>query len=392
VNRRLALLGAAALVLSSAATAGVAVAAPAASGVTHRNVRVCAAPAAGSAACHAIRHEFLDRHGKPTPPPKGDAGGYNAASLRDAYNVPSSTTHPTVAIIDAYHLPTALPDLNAYRAANSLPAVSASSTPFFKQVDQRGGTAYPAADTGWGQEIALDIEMVTAMCPNCNILLVEADSAYFSDLRAAVAYAASVTGVMAISNSYGGGETSPMAEYDQSAKNIIVTASTGDNGYGVSSPASFPSVTAVGGTSLVRTSNGFAETAWSGAGSGCARYTAKPAYQNGVDTGCSRRAVADVSAVADPNTGVAVYDSYNSPGWMVFGGTSASAPIIAGVFALDGNGGRTSDLYAAASTSFQDVTSGSNGRCGRTSPQLCNARSGWDGPTGLGTPNGTSAF
>jgi hypothetical protein len=391
VSRRAALFGAA--VALATASAGVAVAAPSPSGVTHRNVHVCDKPAAGAAGCHAIRHETLDAHGKPAPPPTGDPNGYDAASIRDAYNLPTGTGNPTVAVVDAYHLPNSASDLNTYRAANGLSAMSGTTTPWFKVVNQRGDASpLPAANTGWGQEIALDIEMVSAACPNCNILLVEADSAYFSDLRVAVAEAGNTPGVVAISNSYGGSESSPMPEYNQSGKDIAVTVSTGDSGYGVQSPASFPFVTAVGGTSLVRTSGGgFAETAWKGAGSGCARYTAKQPYQDNTNTGCARRAVADVSAVADPNTGVAVYVSYNSSGWLVFGGTSASAPIIAGVYALDGNGGGVADLYGAGS-SYNDVTRGANGKCGRTAPQLCTAGAGWDGPTGLGTPNGLGAF
>jgi subtilase family serine protease len=408
VNRRLALLGAAAMVVSSAATAGVAVAAPSASGVTHRNVRVCAAPTAGSAACHAIRHEFLDRHGKPTPPPTGDAGGYKAAALRAAYNLPTGVGNPTVAIVDAYHLPTAFNDVNVYRtetgAGPALSLYSGSSTPqpWFRQVSQRGDTAYPSADTGWGQEIALDIEMVSAICPNCNILLVEADSPTFSNLATAVNWAAGQSGVLAISNSYGGSEFSPIAAYDQRARGIAVTVSTGDSGYGVQSPASFPYVTAVGGTSLTHSGSTYAESAWSGAGSGCARYTDAVAWQSGVIKNCTKRGLADVSAVANPNTGVAVYDSYPDQGagnWMVFGGTSASAPIIAAVYALDDTKDSTASYsqnqsavtYLNRAGNFRDVTTGSNGRC-RTAPALCTAGTGWDGPTGLGSPNGIGAF
>ena len=135
------------------------------------------------------------------------------------------------------------------------------------------------------------------------------------------------------------------------------------------------------------------ETAWSGAGSGCSAYVSKPSWQ--IDPGCSRRTVADVSAVADPSTGVAVYDSYayqGQKGWFVVGGTSASAPIVASVYALAGN--VSSLTYAsgpyANTSSLNDVTSGSNGSCAGT--YLCTAVAGYDGPTGLGTPIGTGAF
>jgi subtilase family serine protease len=152
-------------------------------------------------------------------------------------------------------------------------------------------------------------------------------------------------------------------------------------------------VVAVGGTSLSRASNtrGWSESAWSGAGSGCSTRNANPGWQTG--TSCGNKANADVSAVADPNTGVSVYDTYrlHPGGWLVFGGTSVSAPIIAAVYALAGNTASiTANAYPYSHTSsLFDVTSGSNGNCGTF---LCTARAGWDGPTGLGTPNGTGAF
>jgi subtilase family serine protease len=234
--------------------------------------------------------------------------------------------------------------------------------------------------------------MVSAICPNCNLLLVEANSASFADLGAAVNTAAT-HGAIAISNSYGGSDSSAQSAYNHPG--IAITASTGDNGYGVESPASYPTVTAVGGTSLSKATNsrGWSETAWSGAGSGCSRYNAKPSYQQGVNTQCSNRAIADVSAVADPNTGVSVYDStpyQGSSGWMVFGGTSVSSPIIGSIYALAGKGDGPAASYAHPGA-LNDVTSGRNGRCNRT-PVLCTAGTGWDGPTGLGTPNGVGAF
>ncbi len=154
-------------------------------------------------------------------------------------------------------------------------------------------------------------------------------------------------------------------------------------------------MTAVGGTSLNRASNtrGWSETTWSGAGSGCSAYDPKPSWQT--DGGCTRRTVADVSAVADPNTGVSVYDSYSyqgRSGWLVFGGTSVASPIIASVYALAGNAASVnygSYPYSHTSSLF-DVTSGSNGSCGGT--YLCTAGTGYDGPTGNGTPNGTGGF
>lgn len=252
--------------------------------------------------------------------------------------------------------------------------------------------SYPRTDTGWSQEAALDLDMASAMCPNCGILLVEATSNSFSNLAAAVNTAAGL-GAHVISNSYGGGESgssSYASAYDHSG--VAITVSSGDSGYGVQFPASARTVTAVGGTSLTRSSNsrGWTETVWSGAGSGCSTVYAKPTWQ--LDAGCAKRTVADVSAVADPNTGVAVYGPVNRTrsGWLVFGGTSVAAPLIGGVYGVNGgNVAYGSDPYSHASALF-DVTSGSNGSCGGT--YLCTAVVGYDGPTGLGTPGGTTAF
>jgi subtilase family serine protease len=208
-------------------------------------------------------------------------------------------------------------------------------------------------------------------------------------------------GANAISNSYGGGEFSGEASYENAYYNhpgIAVTVSSGDSGYGVQFPASSRRVVAVGGTSLRTAANsrGWTENAWSGAGSGCSRFITKPTWQT--DTGCARRTVADVSAVADPNTGVAVYDSYGSSGganWFVFGGTSVAAPIIAGVYGLAHNSSSTDypvRFAYANRTALFDVTSGSNGNCPARNAYFCRAVAGYDGPTGLGTPNGIGGF
>jgi DNA-binding transcriptional ArsR family regulator len=172
----------------------------------------------------------------------------------------------------------------------------------------------------------------------------------------------------------------------------VITASAGDSGYGSQVPAAFNTVTAVGGTTLKRASNtrGWSETVWSATGSGCSGFIAKPGWQT--DTGCKKRTISDVSADANPSTGVAVYDTFNERGWLVFGGTSVSSPIIASVYALAGNAASvTYGSYAYSHrTGLYDVTSGSNGSCGGS--YLCTAKVGYDGPTGLGTPKGTSAF
>ncbi len=177
---------------------------------------------------------------------------------------------------------------------------------------------------------------------------------------------------------------------------MAITASSGDSGFGVEYPAASQFVTAVGGTTLTRASNsrGWTETAWSGAGSGCSAFETQPSWQHSntnITAHCSRRAVADVSAVANPSTGVDVYDSYREPGWLVFGGTSVASPIIASIYALAGNAASVTygSFPYSHTSSLNDVTSGSNGSCGN---DLCTAGTGWDGPTGLGTPNGTGGF
>ena len=237
--------------------------------------------------------------------------------------------------------------------------------------------------------------MASAICPNCKILLVEASSNSFANLAAAVDEAANL-GASVISNSYGGSEYASEIT-DQAHFNhpgIAITASSGDNGFGVEFPASSQFVTAVGGTTLKRdgSARGFSETVWSGAGSGCSMLVSKPSWQT--DAGCPRRTVADVAAVADPNTGVAVYDTFrlHPGGWLVFGGTSVASPIIASVYALSGNA--SSIFYGSYSyshlSSVFDVVSGSNGTCGGS--YLCTGAAAYDGPTGNGTPNGTGSF
>jgi subtilase family serine protease len=380
----------AAVAAASLSTVGIASAStPAAASHAH-SAKVCAAPVKGYAACHA--KVVLDSTGKPAV--TATPAGLGPADIRSAYALTASSSGGrTVAIVDAYNDPTAEADLGVYRSQFGLSACTTANG-CFRKVSQTGSTtSLPKNDAGWATEISLDLDMVSAACPDCKILLVEAASNSFANLGTAVNYAATQAGVVAISNSYGGGDSAGTSAYNHPG--IAVTASTGDGGYGVESPASFGTVVAVGGTSLRKATNtrGWTETAWSGAGSGCSTLNAKPSWQTAV-TQCSGKANADVSAVADPNTGVSVYDStlyQGRSGWQVYGGTSASSPIIASVYALSGNtaGYPASYTWAHASGLF-DVTSGSNGTC---SPAIwCNATTGWDGPTGLGTPNGTSAF
>jgi subtilase family serine protease len=364
---------------------------------TERSCAVATAP--GQMACKALKvTSGVDslavsaRSKRPAATPSG----YGPSDLRSAYGLPSSGgSGATVAIVDAYDDPNAEQDLATYRSTYGLPECSTADG-CFRKVGQSGTSSLPSADAGWAEEISLDLDMVSATCPQCHILLVEADSSSMGDLGESVNTAVSL-GAKYVSNSYGGGESSADSSYDSSYfdhPGVAITVSSGDSGYGPEYPAASRYVTAVGGTSLTKdsSSRGWTDAVWSGAGSGCAAYDAKPSWQT--DGDCAERTIADVSAVADPATGVAVYDTYASDsGWEVFGGTSASSPIIASVYALAGTpsaGSYPASFPYAHTGSLNDVTSGSNGSC--SGSYLCGGASGYDGPSGLGTPHGTDAF
>ncbi|MFE4966005.1 peptidase S8 [Streptomyces sp. NPDC056660] len=333
--------------------------------------------------------------------------GYSPTNLRAAYGLTSAAASngsgETIAIVDAYNDPNAETDLATYRSYYGLSACTTANG-CFKKVSQTGSTtSLPSSDAGWSEEISLDLDMASAICPNCNILLVEATSATMANLGTAVNEAVTL-GAKFVSNSYGGSESSSDTSYDSSYFNhtgVAITVSAGDSGYGAEYPAASKYVTSVGGTKLATssTTRGWTETVWKtssteGTGSGCSAYDAKPTWQT--DTTCTKRMISDVSAVADPATGVSVYDSYGvTAGWYTFGGTSVSAPIIAGVYALAGtpsSGSYPAKFpYSYAGTSYlNDVTSGNNGTC--TTSYYCTATTGYDGPTGWGTPEGVTAF
>ena len=372
----------------------------------HRTARLCGTATAGRVACFAIRQTdtvqpagVTARGVSPSTPP----GGYGPSTLAAAYKLDQTKgSGQVVAIVDAYDNPNAESDLAIYRSQYGLPPCTTANG-CFRKVNQSGSsTGLPAANAGWAGEIALDLDMVSASCPQCHILLVEATSSYLDDLGTAVNRAVTM-GAKYVSNSYGAPEFSSEASFDTSYylhPGVAITASSGDSNYGPSYPATGASVTAVGGTSLTTAGNarGWTETVWKntttqGTGSGCSGYVGKPAFQAKVTTGCVNRAEADVSAVSDPNTGLAVFNTYGASGWEVYGGTSAAAPIIASVYALAGTPGaaETPNTYPYLHlANLNDVTSGNNGTC---SPAvLCTAGTGWDGPTGLGTPNGSAAF
>lgn len=383
----------------------------------------CATPAPGHMACQAIVDTGLHWTGRAwttsagaeastktappqTTPDTGQPAPFMAADLRDAYRLPSGLLggRQTIAVVDAYDAPRIEADLAEYRAANGLPPCD-DDFPCFDKVNQRGEHGdYPPPNRGWALEASLDVQMASAICPNCKVVLVEADDNTFASLAAAEDEAAAL-GADMISNSYGAieqpGELDLAEHYDHPG--IAITVSSGDAGFGASVPAAFASVTAVGGTTLYRDDSlhGWSELGWRGAGSGCSAYVRRPAWQH--DGLCRMRAMADVAAVADPSTPVAVYDTYTYPGWVAVGGTSAAAPIVAGVYALAGNAGtigqgaswlyhhrrRLSDVTAGPS-SWSNIAPRSNGSCGGS--YLCTTRRGYDGPTGWGSPNGIGGF
>jgi len=346
-------------------------------------------------------------------------GAYDPCYLDSAYNVASAAaTHgggagQIVAIVDAYSDPNVTANLSSYRSFFGLSACPTgtvshgASTCTFDVVNQNGSSAsLPAGNSGWGEEISLDVEMVSAICQNCQILLVEATSPTMANLGTGVNTAVAM-GANVVSNSYGGSEYSSEVNDSSSYFNhpgVAIVAATGDNGFGVEFPAASPSVTAVGGTSLLQSTDSGAraanatETVWSGAGAGCSAYEPKPSWQS--DPGCAKRMVADVSAVADPNTGVWVYDTYGTGfTWGAFGGTSVATPIISSMYALAGNSlvaPTTPASYAYANqSSLYKVTSGTDGSC--STLYYCNAAdsvsgTGYNGPTGLGTPGATGSI
>jgi N-acetylneuraminic acid mutarotase len=318
--------------------------------------------------------------------------------IQDAYKLPAAGTGETVAVVDAFGYTSAESDLAVYRSYYGLPACTTANGCFTVAGQTGGATPPDNPGSGWTIETALDLDAVSAACPKCKILLVQADSDAIGDLGQAVDTAASM-GAVAISNSYGvAGEDPSEQSYDQyyDHPGIAVTASTGDTGNVQSWPATSPDVAGVGGTTLTAdsgTARGWTESAWAGGGSGCSLYEARPAYQAGLTTGCpANKATSDISADADPASGLGMYNTAELSGWGQYGGTSLASPLVAAMYALAGT--PTPGTYPVSypyqdTAGLNDVTTGSDGSCGNV---LCQAGPGWDGPTGLGTPNGVGAL
>lgn len=306
----------------------------------------------------------------------------------------------TIAIVDAYGDSKLTGDLQSFDQAFGLPS------PALTVVNQNGGTRLPSNNSGWALETSLDVEWAHAMAPGAKLLLVEAGSNSLGNLLTAVNVARNYPGVTAVSMSWGAGEFAGETAYDHyfttptNRPGITFVAASGDSGGQVTWPAASPNVLSTGGTTLTLTSSGnySSESGWGGSGGGLSAYESRPAYQSagGLAAGAAR-AVPDVAYNADPNSGVAVYDSLSysgHSGWFQVGGTSAAAPQWAALVA-DANQGRQAagqaplanaqaTLYSLASTpagyaaNFHDVTSGTAG--------ANSAGSGFDLVTGLGTP------
>lgn len=401
----------------AAALSLTAVPASAASDPAATYQHACAAASApGYATCLSLHDTRLAHSARPAASSQSASdppGQYEPADLQSAYSLAAASasrgSDETVAIVDAYKDPDILSDLTAYRSFFGLGGNSVGNLSLYNEAGGTDLSGVPVAGSnGWDIEESLDVDMVAAICPRCSIDLIEANSNSLADLGSAANTAARLPGVVAVSNSYGGaefsGETADDADYNHPG--VAVTVSAGDSGYGVEYPAASPWVTAVGGTSLTpdnSVARHWTETVWGdgtegtdgdGTGSGCSVYEPMPAWQESVsDPLCADRTVADVAANADPATGVWIYDSYSLGGWEAgWGGTSEASPIIAATYALAGTPAPDTSpaSYPYAHPAFlHNVPGGSNGDCGS---YLCNGGTGYNGPTGMGTPDGLRSF
>jgi subtilase family serine protease len=331
--------------------------------------------------------------------------GWSPKAIESAYRLPvSKNSHQTVAVSIAFDTPKLAQFLSTYRSHYGLPPCTAASG-CFRKVNQRGKASplpHSGVHSGWDLEATLDVSMISAACPHCKILVVEANDDQFTNLAASENTAARL-GAQVISNSYGGRETGFLQtlahDYHHPGHTIVV--SSGDFGFTAANfPANLTTVTSVGGTQLKHASNdrGWTERVWNQPGifaagsSGCSAYVAKPAWQH--DPHCPGRTVADVAAVG---TNIPIYTKTYG-GWVTVAGTSISAPLVAGVYGLAGNASTIPPGYAYAhARSLFDVTAGNNALFGTPAATcgndyMCVAKKGYDAPTGMGTPDGTGAF
>jgi hypothetical protein len=355
----------------------------------------CSRPTgAGHVTCTAVARAGV---ATPAADTTGVPAGYGPADLRSAYQLPTASSTATVALAVAFDDPSAEADLGVYRAKFGLPPCTTANGCFAK-LDQRGGANYPPTNDFWADEVAMDLDTISAVCPTCHLLLVEADGDDTQDIGESV-NAAVAHGATSVVDGSSGFEESNESQYDQAYFNhpgVTITAPSGDFGYSngtaVPYPGVSPNVISVGGTSLHRdpdSPRGWTETAWSSSGSGCSAFEPKPAFQH--DPGCPRATAADVSAVADPATGTAAYNTFGrNGGWKVLGGTGGAAALVAAIAALAGTNQPAKAFPYAAVSALNDITSGSSGFCNGS--YMCTAGPGYDGPTGLGSPRGLLAF
>ena len=323
-----------------------------------------------------------------------DLAGWGPHDLQAAYNLPSSSkgSGQIVAIVDAGDNPNVAADLATYRSYFGLPPANFTK---YNQEGQQGNYPEKCTRSGFCIEIDLDVEMVSAACPNCTIYLIEANTNSSRNLADAEKEAESL-GAHIISNSWTWEGAGRFFEPDFDAPGVVYVAAAGDSTYGSYWPAKFDDVVSVGGTMLAKHGRKYKEIVWPLTGGGCASGIAKPSWQH--DPGCTSRTQNDVAAVA---WDMAEYDSYNNSGWMTVGGTSVATPLIASVYALAGNatsqqGGK--ELWTLTNQQREKylhyISEGSDGNCGGS--YLCTAGTGqygtYSGPAGWGTPNGVGAF
>lgn len=344
--------------------------------------RVCPDHGSGEIRCMALARMDVAAQDASAGP---IAGTITAFDIQSAYHIPTTLGRgATVGVIDWTDDPNVESDLAVYRSTFGLPVCSTANG-CFRKVNQNGQAGpLPSPAKFAAPEISLDVEMISATCPNCNIILVEANSGSWSDLLPAIQSAVAL-GATTISMSFAGGEFAGEDAWSKTnlsyAGRVGLFAASGDGGYGVATPAAFSMVNAVGGTTLTATAaGGWQEAAWDSGGSGCSAYVPKPTWQ--WDSGCANRTVVDFAAVAN---NVATYDTFGAGGWTSVGGTSVSTPIVAGIYAVTGRSVLAGSFNYSRPWAFKDIASGSNGSCGN---YLCNAVGGYDGPTGLGTPDG----
>jgi len=365
-------------------------------------------PTANPQQVRCLAHAVIDSSGhfKASSTPTG----YGPAQFLKAYNLPSTAAKPQIiAVVLALDDPNIKKDLDTFSATIGIPtlpdcvgSIKSSTVPCFQKLDQRGGTNFPTVvDPLFALEMSLDVETAHGICQDCSILLEEGDEATLPSIFTAFDQAVA-QGATVISNSYGAPEFAGETSFDSHFNHpgLAITFASGDSGFGAFYPAASQFVTAVGGTTLnLNPDNSYAsESAWKFGGSGCSPYEPKPSWQH--DTGCANRTVADVAANSDPDTGAAIYDSLpinGQSGWFKVGGTSAAAPLIAGVYGLSGKvmpqSAFGSSLPYANPSGLRDITTGSNANNGHCmASYLCTALPGYDGPTGLGTPNGLASF